>query len=39
MKNVNTKKPITYVYELPYRERKKFCDIIDMNEKWEELGK
>lgn len=33
------KKPITYVYELPYSERKNFCDIIDMNEKWEELGK
>ncbi|XP_025423067.1 serine/threonine-protein kinase pelle-like isoform X2 [Sipha flava] len=38
MKNSNMKKPITYVYELPYRERKKFCDIMDMNEKWEELG-
>lgn len=33
------KKPIIYVYELPYCERKEFCDLIDMNEKWEELGK
>lgn len=39
MSNINLKKTLTYVYELPYSERKELCDIIDMNYKWEELGK
>jgi len=39
MSNVNLKKTHIYVYELPYSERKELCDIIDMNDQWEELGK
>lgn len=39
MSNISLKKTCIYVYELPYTERKELCDIIDMNEKWEELGK
>lgn len=39
MSNTNTKKTFVYVYDLPYTERKELCDIIDMNDKWEELGK
>ncbi|XP_029346631.1 serine/threonine-protein kinase pelle isoform X2 [Acyrthosiphon pisum] len=35
--NLNLNK-ITYIYELPYAERKEFCSIMDMNDKWEELG-
>jgi len=37
MSNLNLNK-ITYIYELPYAERKEFCNIMDMNDKWEELG-
>ncbi|XP_022180102.1 serine/threonine-protein kinase pelle-like isoform X2 [Myzus persicae] len=37
MSNLNLNKK-TYIYELPYAERKEFCNIIDMNDKWEELG-
>lgn len=33
------KKTFIYIYDLPYTERKEFCNIIDMNDKWEELGK
>lgn len=39
MSSNSLKKTCIYVYELPYTERKELCDIIDMNEKWEELGK
>lgn len=37
MSNLNLNKK-TYIYELPYTERKEICNIIDMNDKWEELG-
>ncbi|XP_060876745.1 serine/threonine-protein kinase pelle-like [Metopolophium dirhodum] len=37
MSNSNLNK-ITYIYELPYTERKEFCNIMDINDKWEELG-
>lgn len=30
--------PNIFIYELPYTERKEFCNIIDINDKWEELG-
>lgn len=39
MSDRNLKKSNIYVYELPYTERKEFCNIIDLNDKWEELGK
>lgn len=39
MSNNDEKKTNIYVYKLPYTERKEFCDIIDLNDKWEELGK
>lgn len=39
MSERNIKKSNIYVYELPYTERKEFCNIIDLNDKWEELGK
>jgi len=39
MGNVDLKVTHVYVYELPYTERKEFCNIIDINDKWEELGK
>lgn len=35
----DSKKTHIYVYEMPYCERKEFCNIIDLNDKWEELGK
>ncbi|XP_025191392.1 serine/threonine-protein kinase pelle isoform X2 [Melanaphis sacchari] len=37
MSNLNLNQK-TYIYELPYTERKELCNIIDMNDKWEELG-
>lgn len=39
MENRDLKKTHIYVYELPYSERKEFCNIIDLNDKWEDLGK
>jgi len=39
MGNIDLKITHIYVYELPYTERKEFCNIIDINDKWEELGK
>ncbi|CAH0551580.1 unnamed protein product [Brassicogethes aeneus] len=27
-----------YVYNMPYAERKQLCDVLDQNNKWEELG-
>lgn len=39
MNNVNNKKPNVFIYELPYTERNQFCNIMDMNGKWRELGK
>ncbi|XP_050520161.1 serine/threonine-protein kinase pelle-like isoform X2 [Daktulosphaira vitifoliae] len=38
MSGFNGPKKNVYVYELPYAERKQFCSIIDMNDKWEDLG-
>lgn len=32
-------RPPCYIYELPYREKKMVCNILDINDKWEELGK
>lgn len=39
MTGLHLKKTCTYIYELPYSERKELCNIIDINGKWEELGK
>lgn len=33
------RKNIKYVYQLPYSERMQLCRILDMNDKWEILGK
>lgn len=30
---------VKYVYQLPYSERMQLCRILDMNDKWEILGK
>jgi hypothetical protein len=30
---------ITYIYDLPYRQRRELRDILDENDKWEDLGK
>ncbi|XP_050440658.1 serine/threonine-protein kinase pelle-like isoform X2 [Adelges cooleyi] len=38
MSKTNLKKINMFIYELPYAERKDFCSIIDMNDKWEDLG-
>ena len=35
----NRHEEITYVYELPFTERKQLCNILDMNKQWEILGK
>lgn len=39
MSTAGIKMPNVFIYELPYTERKEFCNIIDINDKWEELGK
>lgn len=39
MNDVKFKKPSMFIYELPYAERTQFCNIMDMNGKWRELGK
>ena len=31
-------KNIKYVYDLPYSERSEICNILNQNDKWEELA-
>lgn len=35
----NRVKQCKYVYDLPYKERKELCSILDINNQWEKLGK
>ncbi len=37
--NIIPNKHYRYVYELPYEKRKMICDLLDINDKWKELGK
>lgn len=39
MTNIKLNKTCTYIYEMPYSEREELCNIIDINDKWKELGK
>ncbi|VVC27834.1 Protein kinase, ATP binding site,Protein kinase domain,Serine/threonine-protein kinase, active site,Death [Cinara cedri] len=38
MSSNTIKKSNVFIYELPYTERMEFCNIIDMNNEWKDLG-